>query len=94
MSESPQNSDPNGSPRRSRVRFQFTLRTMFLIMALACVLFLALGGLVRHSGSGIEDRSKGQFVLITLIAPVGMVLLLALVRGIFRGSGKRRRDRW
>ena len=63
-------------PRRNPI--QFTLRTLFLLTALSTVLFLALGGMVRHSGEG--DMSKGQFVLITLMAPVGLVLLLAGLR--------------
>lgn len=75
-----------------RPRFQFTLPTLFLVTALAAVMFWALGGMLQHRGEG--DASKGRFVLITLMAPVGLVLLLAVLNAIFRRGKKRRKDRW
>lgn len=80
-------------PPQGPGRFQFTLPTLFLVMALSAVLFWALGGMIQHQGEG--DADKGRFVLITLIAPVGLVLLLATLNAIFRRRGrKKRRDRW
>jgi len=73
-------------------RFQFTLPTIFLVTGLSAVLFWALGGMFQHRGDG--DVNKGRFVLITLMAPVGMVLLLAAHRAIFRRRRRKKRKRW
>jgi|COG998Drversion2_1049125.scaffolds.fasta_scaffold476737_1 hypothetical protein len=61
-----------------------------LVTALMCVLAALFGGLVRNDSGG-DYRSR--FVLLTLIVPSGLVVLLSLLRWIFR-LRKRRRPRW
>ena len=64
---------------------------MFLITALASVMAAAFGGMFRHSGD--EDVFKGRFVLLTLLAPVGLLILLATCRWLF-GPRKPKRPKW
>lgn len=61
-----------------------------LITALMCILAALFGGLVRDDAGG-DYRSR--FILLTLIVPSGLVVLLSLLRWIFKPR-KRRGPRW
>ena len=61
-----------------------------LVTGLTCVLAALFGGLIRNDPDG---DYKTRFILLTLIVPNGLVILLALLRWIFRPR-QRRRPRW
>ena len=70
------------------------MATMFLLVALISVVFAAMGGMFRYALTGGELR--GHFVLIILLAPLGLVVLLGISRLIWlrlRRKGPRR-PRW
>lgn len=86
--DQPDNELPPSKPGPSP--FQFRLVTLMLVTVLACVLAALFGGLVRNDADG---DYKSRFILLTLIVPTGLVVLLSLLRWIFRPR-KRRRPRW
>ncbi|MCE9547905.1 MAG: hypothetical protein K8T25_20735 [Planctomycetia bacterium] len=75
-------------------RFQFSMRTMFLLVALLSVVCAALGGMFRHAAHG--DSLKVYFILATLLAPLGLVVVLAVGKLLFgpKDSGKAKRPKW
>lgn len=82
---------PPPSPRRP---FQFTMTTLFMLMALVSVIFAGVGGMFRYAIAGGELR--GHFVIITLLAPLGLVVLLGGLRLIYLRLLRKgpRRPRW
>jgi len=91
MPRKPASQQPPPPPRRP---FQFTMTTMFMLVALVSVICAALGGMFRYAISGGELR--GHFVIITLLAPLGLVVLLGGLRLIWlrlRRQGPKR-PRW
>ena len=60
-----------------------------LVMALISVPAALFGGLIR-SGSGDEYTSR--LVLLTLMAPMGLIVLFAVLRFLLKS--KKRRRRW
>ena len=74
----------------SRFRFQFTLRTMFVAFTLFSVLFALLGGLVagiKWKGNPADVAPTGDdrlalFVLLTVAAPLVIVLATGMIRPV------------
>jgi hypothetical protein len=72
-----------------RPRFQFGLGTLFLVTALCSVLAAALGGMLR-SRAGFSGMPPGFFELMAAAAPVGVVIVLSLLRSAMRWLNRRR----
>ncbi len=73
-------------------RHQFHRATQILVAVIVAVLFIcAVGGVVQERGEGV--LTKGQFVLATLLAPMGLVLLLSGVRSAQLLSRRIRRNK-
>jgi len=70
---------PSAAPPRKP--FQFTMTTMFMLVALVSVVFAGVGGMFRYAISGGELRA--HFILITLLAPMGLAVLLGGLRLIW-----------
>ena len=85
---------PAEQPPPPRRPFQFTMATMFLLVALISVVFAAVGGMFRYALGGGELR--GHFVLLMLLAPLGLVVLLSISRLIWLRLNRKgpRRPRW
>ncbi|NIL98290.1 MAG: hypothetical protein GTO53_10535 [Planctomycetales bacterium] len=75
---------PKPPPQR---RHQFRLPTLLLAMALVSVPAALFGGFLRP-GDQADDSSR--LVLLTLMAPVGLMVLCGLLRFLLT-TGKRRR---
>jgi hypothetical protein len=86
--------EPGDEPPEPRRPFQFTMSTMFLLVALMSVVFAGVGGMFRYAKTGGELR--GHFVIITLLAPLGLVVLLGGLRLLWLRHQRRgtRRPRW
>ena len=85
----PQRDDDGPGPRRP---FQYRLSTLFLLTTVMSVLSMALGGIYRHGGSG--DALKVRFILITLLAPLGLVILLGLWHLLTRRPSGPKKPKW
>lgn len=85
---------PPPPPAPPRKPFQFTMTTMFMLVALVSVVCAGVGGMFRYAISGGELRA--QFVLITLLAPMGLAVLLGGLRLIWLRLRRRgpQRPRW
>ena len=77
---------PSPSPPPTR-RFQFRMSTLLMVMALISVPAALFGGFFR---SGADGDYKTRLVLLTLMAPVGLVVLLGCIR-LLTASRKHRR---
>lgn len=91
MPRGTQEPPPPAPPRKP---FQFTMTTMFVLVALVSVVFAGVGGMFRYAISGGELRA--QFILITLLAPMGLAVLLGGLRLLWlrlRRQGPKR-PRW
>lgn len=82
---------PSDQPPRRRRTFQFTLASMMLVTVLVSVLAALFGGLFN---SGDDQDYKSRLVLLTLMVPIGLVLVVAAARLVLRGKKKRRGPRW
>ena len=82
---------PGGEGPEPRRPFQYRLSTLFLLTTLMSVLAMALGGIYRHGESG--DALKVRFILITLLAPLGLVMLVGLWQLLTRPRGPKK-PRW
>jgi len=79
--------DPESPPPRRP--FQFTLGTLLLVTALVSVLAAALGGLLRRR-QGAFEMPPGFFVLMTIAAPVAVLIFLSLAQSLLRWLNRRR----
>ena len=68
-------------------RYQFRLATLFLLTALMSFVAAGFGGMFRHAGEGAPV--VGRYILITLIAPVGLVIVFGLIRLVVADRNKR-----
>ena len=73
---------PEPIPRRP----QFRLATLLYVMFLVSVTAALLGGLLRVA-SRTEDTPVWVYVLLTVVAPVGVAIVLAAASGIRRFLG-------
>ena len=79
---------PNSdAPRRP---FQFRMVTLMATMVLVSILAALFGGLFR---SGSEGNYKSRLVLLTLMAPLALIVLCQAVRLVI-SYRKRRRPKW
>jgi len=83
--EAKSESDKSGKRRP----FQFRLITLMVVMLLCSVFAALFGGLLRTSTE--TSAFKVRFVLLTLLVPVGLVMVIALVRFLTAPRKKRRR---
>ncbi len=87
-------SQPSGG-KKPRRRFQFTLGSLFLVMAICSVLAAAVGGVVR-SQLGELSVPALYFVFMAVAAPLGTMIVVSLalsaarwLRRINRARAKR-----
>ena len=80
---------PNGESPPPRRPFQFTLGTLLLVTTLVSILAAALAGLLQRRSSSFE-MPPGFFVLMTIAAPVAVLIFLSLTRALVRWLGRRR----
>ena len=79
------------APRPPR-RFQFGLAAMLLAVVPISILAAAWAGMMGL-GAGNSRLPRGFFVLMAAAAPVGVMILIAVCRAVFRfltGAGRRR----
>lgn len=72
-------------------RFQFKLATLLLAMVVISVMAALFGPLFR-AAPGASD--KPRLVLLTLVAPTGLIVLVAVVRLLIKSRGGSKRKRW
>lgn len=77
MSESIEHPSPP-----ARRRFQFTLRGLLIGMAVFSVMAAIAGGLLRNQRADGFTLSHTTFVLVSLIAPIAIVILLSLLSAL------------
>ncbi|HUS37857.1 MAG: hypothetical protein WBF93_20850 [Pirellulales bacterium] len=80
-------SDPS-PPQRPSGRFQFRLATLLLAMGLVSVPAALLGGFL---GEGENGHYSSRLVLLTLMAPVGLIVFFGLIRLLMRPRQRRRK---
>jgi hypothetical protein len=80
--------DSRPTPDRPPGRFQFRLATLMLAMVLISVPAALFGGFLRPGGDG---EYRGRLVLLTLMAPLGLIVLLGVLRLLVRSRQRRRR---
>ena len=76
-------------PQPPARRFQFKMSTLLLAMALVSVPAALFGGFLRQPHEG---DYKSRLVLLTLMAPVGLIALFGLLR--FLLAPRKRRRKW
>jgi hypothetical protein len=79
---------PDQPPPPAR-RLQFRMSTLLLAMALVSVPAALFGGFLRQPDQG---DYKSRLVLLTLMAPVGLIALFGLLR--FLLAPRKRRRKW
>ena len=79
----------HGKPQEPRRPFQFGLASMLLVMAMFSVLAAAWAGML-HRGSATASSPPGFFVLMAVAAPLGLLIVLSLLRAVLRRSKRRR----
>jgi hypothetical protein len=77
--------EPNTGRRR---RFQFGLWVWFPVVLMVSVVLGALSGMLRADDSG-GPLPKTFFILMAAAAPVGLLLLMSLLRWVSRRGRKK-----
>jgi len=72
-------------------RFQFKLATLLLAMIVISVMAALFGPLFRAAP---DDDYKPRLVLLTLIAPMGLIVLVAVFRLLTKPRRRSKRKRW
>jgi hypothetical protein len=86
-----ENEPPLREPRGPKRRFQFGLAAMLLAAVPISILAAAWAGMMGL-GAGNSQIPQGVFVLMAAAAPVGVMILVAALRAVFRfltGPGRR-----
>lgn len=65
-----------GQVKPPRRRYQFRLRTLFLITVLVAILSGVLSGILRRSGG--TSTSAALYVAVGIMAPIGVMILFSL----------------
>jgi hypothetical protein len=87
-----ENEPPRPKPPRPKRRFQFGLAAMLLAAVPISILAAAWAGMMGL-GARNSQIPQGFFVLMAAAAPVGVMILIAVCRAVFRlltGGGRRR----
>lgn len=79
-------------PGGRRPRFRFTLRTMFVVTLLVCVLAAVLGGLLRAAGNEGLAASPVFYLLLAVFAPMLMMIAASLWQPLKKRLKHRGRD--
>ena len=85
-------SDDAPKPPPQKKPFQFRLVTLLAVMGLSSVFAWLLGGLIR-SGEDSSDF-KSRLVLLTLVAPIGLIVVIAVVRFLTGPKTKKKKKPW
>lgn len=65
-------------------RFQFGMRGLMATIILLCIPFAIWGGLLRAGGEGDGESRLVLFVLLSVAAPMGMMLVVAALPAAIR----------
>ena len=81
---------PNRAPPPGG-RFQFGMFGLMAAMLLLCVPFAIWGGLLRAGKPTPGSTQMFVFVLLSVAAPIGVMILIGLARSAVRGYRKLRK---
>ena len=76
----------------NRRRFQFSLATLLFLILPVSILAGALGGMLRPETTGAR-LPRGFFVILAVMAPMGLMIAVSLVRAAAGHLSKRNRTR-
>ena len=82
-------SEPDNTASAARRKRQFTIRSVLFATTLVAIAAAGFGGLVRAGAEGTPTL----FVLFVVAAPLGLVLILSLVRTVEQLLAMRRKRR-